>query len=808
MAVTNLDALTLSGNLIVVGDFYLTGTVDITGDWIVSGTITTEEGYICGTSGSPTAVTYNGTKVMSVYTTSASTDGSTSLEPQIFNNVLTGAGQVGGRFRVNMATEVTLGSWANAFKASADLGTTGGVTGLLSAICAELTMATTSISGTYAALELEMTYGATSGSLPKPCFIYANTNGTAKGTFDTYGDFMILGTGFTAASGKVLGTDTSTIRIGTGALGGTKRYIPLSTATASFTFTKPLSIGTSGVGETVTFYGDNALSNFVWAEAGDTNGSLTLGATTDSVDFRVFGATATTYLHWDGSADDLLLVGTATQLGVAGTTVSTTAATGSIHTAGGLGVAGAIFTTGTLNVGTSGVGETVTFYGDNANSNFVWAEAGDTNGSLTLGASTDSVDFRVYGTTATTYLHWDGSVDDLLLVGTATQLAVAGTTASTTNVTGSLRTAGGLGVAADAFIGGDLGLNTNASDIIVIANTAAALEVYDSTTKLLAFDTRNTVTAVTNAAFIGAPATITAAGGVTKNTVSITPGTTTLTGSTGVTAMDGVALTIAQPTITDEDAVTVALASTVYIADAPTGAGSGPATLTAAYALNVAAGGVHFGGPLNMSYADGQAISVGTSAGTRLSMASSGSLWVVWSKNMATSGGSAGLHFDHAVGYQGSTTLQATGIRGYLRILTGTTSTGGSPIMEGAAGYFTNEGTCNGDSLQIAGVRGCIVDGGVYTEVSHLSSFWADTQLDQAVSLGDYSMYRATNNGDTEVGAYINLWGTGEYFLIADGAGGGSQWESGAGTDAGGEAGHLLCKVGGQIRKIKLYSLA
>ena len=59
--------------------------------------------------------------------------------------------------------------------------------------------------------------------------------------------------------------------------------------------------------------------------------------------------------------------------------------------------------------------------------------------------------------------------------------------------------------------------------------------------------------------------------------------------------MEGLGLYVAQPTVTDEDAVTVASASTVYIAAAPTGAGSGPATLTAAYALNIAAGGVNIG---------------------------------------------------------------------------------------------------------------------------------------------------------------------------------------------------------------------
>ena len=231
-----------------------------------------------------------------------------------------------------------------------------------------------------------------------------------------------------------------------------------------------------------------------------------------------------------------------------------------------------------------------TLYGDTAGCDFFWDMNGATNtGLLQLGASATGVDFMVYGTTAATYLHWDHSADDLLLVGTATQLAVAGTTASTTNVTGSLRTAGGLGVALDAFIGGNLGLNTSASDIIVIADTAAALEVYDSTTKALAIDSRVTVTAVKNWTFTGMPATIASASGAYWGLAALVPGTTTFSGTTQITTpIDGIGLHISQPTLTDSGALTVDQASTVFIAAEPVAADA--LTLTAAYALEIASG--------------------------------------------------------------------------------------------------------------------------------------------------------------------------------------------------------------------------
>ena len=74
-------------------------------------------------------------------------------------------------------------------------------------------------------------------------------------------------------------------------------------------------------------------------------------------------------------------------------------------------------------------------------------------GTLTVGKDDVGHDVKLYGATTGNYLHWDESGDDLLLVGTATQLAVAGTDDSTTSITGSLRTAGGLGVAKQLRVG-------------------------------------------------------------------------------------------------------------------------------------------------------------------------------------------------------------------------------------------------------------------------------------------------------------------------------------------------------------------
>ena len=92
-----------------------------------------------GNSTIPLSAAYD-QKALAIYTTSGSTDASTSFEPVYISTILTGAGQVGGRVRVNLSTDVVLGGWANAFKASVDCNTSGASTGLLSVICAEMNL--------------------------------------------------------------------------------------------------------------------------------------------------------------------------------------------------------------------------------------------------------------------------------------------------------------------------------------------------------------------------------------------------------------------------------------------------------------------------------------------------------------------------------------------------------------------------------------------------------------------------------------------------------------------------------------------
>jgi len=123
-------------------------------------------------------------KAISIYSTCASVNASSSFEPVLINTVMTGAGQVGGRVRVNMETDVALGAWANALKASIDFSTTGSVTGLGSAFCAEMTMMGQAMpaSGNYAVAELELICPENWSGSNVVAFIHAQVGAAASNT--------------------------------------------------------------------------------------------------------------------------------------------------------------------------------------------------------------------------------------------------------------------------------------------------------------------------------------------------------------------------------------------------------------------------------------------------------------------------------------------------------------------------------------------------------------------------------------------------------------------------------------------------
>lgn len=172
---------------------------------------------------------------LAVTATSASTSGSTSVEPVVVSSTLTGVGGVGGRARFQLDSNVALGGWANALKAYTKFGASGRITGLASSLCAEMDLTAGTTQGTYAPIEIELNMGTTGKTGANTSLIYASVNGTSASEFDTAGYILNL-QGLTANTNKVFQASaksaigsTHAIRI---KIGTTDYFIPLHTSAA------------------------------------------------------------------------------------------------------------------------------------------------------------------------------------------------------------------------------------------------------------------------------------------------------------------------------------------------------------------------------------------------------------------------------------------------------------------------------------------------------------------------------------------------------------------------------------------------
>ena len=104
-------------------------------------------------------------------------------------------------------------------------------------------------------------------------------------------------------------------------------------------------------------------------------------------------------------------------------------------------------------------------------------------GDLTVGVDDTGHDVKFFGATASHYLLWDESGDDLVLAGSTATLSIDSTVNSTSTTTGSFHTDGGVGIALDLFVGDDLSLITDSA----VLNMGAGNDVtftHDGTTGL------------------------------------------------------------------------------------------------------------------------------------------------------------------------------------------------------------------------------------------------------------------------------------------------------------------------------------
>jgi len=143
-----------------------------------------------------------------------------------------------------------------------------------------------------------------------------------------------------------------------------------------------LTVGIDDTGQDVKFFGATSGKYWLWDESADgvvQQGTLTVGVDDTGYDVKLFGATSGAYMLWDESADDLKLVGAA-----------------------GLTVAGDIDVDGTTNLDAVDIDGAVQI-----------------DSTVTVGVDDTGYDVKFFGDTASAYMLWDTSADDLVLAGAA-----------------------------------------------------------------------------------------------------------------------------------------------------------------------------------------------------------------------------------------------------------------------------------------------------------------------------------------------------------------------------------------------------
>ena len=183
------------------------GTYTTTGAMAVT-SVASAGAIVVATSGEPMAITAS-TYGFACYTTTSITTGEATGAYVV--HTFTGAGGTGWGFKcVTNVTNVALGAYANSGYFYMDLKTSGSVSGLGSALCAELVLPGSAMaaSGTYACLELEMGCSTSWSGTNAVAFINCTVYGATAGNFDDYG-FLFDISGVTIATTHLVQVNTA-----------------------------------------------------------------------------------------------------------------------------------------------------------------------------------------------------------------------------------------------------------------------------------------------------------------------------------------------------------------------------------------------------------------------------------------------------------------------------------------------------------------------------------------------------------------------------------------------------------------------
>jgi hypothetical protein len=167
-----------------------------------------------------------------------------------------------------------------------------------------------------------------------------------------------------------------------------------------------------------------------------------------------------------------------------------------------------------------------------------------------------------------TFYHTDGSgATDVLYVNIGS--ASSANFDPVTSLTGGdLTFTGNINLTGNLVLTGNLDVSAAAADVVAKANTAAALEVTNGTTAMIAVDTRNTIADVNAITFQAAATTIaTAAAAHVNPVVKVANRTITYTGTNSVTSQLGAMLNVGVLTLTDASAGTAARMISTSVTD-------------------------------------------------------------------------------------------------------------------------------------------------------------------------------------------------------------------------------------------------
>ena len=168
-----------------------------------------------------------------------------------------------------------------------------------------------------------------------------------------------------------------------------------------------------------------------------------------------------TFDQWRVKTNDWLSMtnsaGSSNFIKLTNTTNSTSNTTGSIITAGGLGVTASAV-----------IGGNLTIFSDVTVDGTINLDVVDIDGAtqidaaVTVGVDDTGYDVKFFGATSGSYMLWDESADDLILSGVAA-LSIDNTTDASSTTTGSFHTDGGVGIAKKLYVGTDLDVDGTAN---------------------------------------------------------------------------------------------------------------------------------------------------------------------------------------------------------------------------------------------------------------------------------------------------------------------------------------------------------